>query len=1115
MKNFNNKSKTKRNLNPRHWALVCQCRNLKNSILLLFFIISGTYQMAAQSPLEANGQLSVVGTHLVNEAGTPIQLRGMSSHGLQWHNECYNFNSLSVLVDKWGIDVFRMAMAPSLEKDSWPTTIGYEGNPDFWKKYIDNLVDECGRLGIYCIIDWHILAPVTDPSDPNVYPTMAKEFWNYMSSKHAGKKQVIYEICNEPSGVNWSGPKGIKSYADTIITLIRKNDSKAVILVGNPGWSADLKSVADDPLTGDTAKNVMYTLHFYAASHKQERRDMITTALGKGLPVFVSEWGTTTFTGDGTIDYPETDTWLSFMKANNLSWCNWDYSDDANTPASSALKPGAAALANWNETTAEGDSIRKYISTPDSWSTSGHWMPVAHVYIPNNRYIAWEYTSGYYLTNGMVRLQATGFSKNNKITSIDFFADDTKIGTGVILDFGPKTYHAEFQWFPTVAKNYVITAIAKDETGANSYFSAPITVQVVDKLPVSTPYPDANAPASIPGTINCANFDQGGEMVAYHDLDSIHKEPTKFGFYRPDDAVDIEKKNDLLDVGYVISGEWMNYTVNIKQSGLYSIVLTSASALAGPGIFHIELDGQFVSNYFYKIPSTGNWDTQRKDSITGIPFSAGVHVLRLYTDVGNLNYYTMKFDYLGGSIHTITTTATGGGTVVPASEDVSTPCGTFIVANGDLMQILSWPYYGNIVNDIEVDGDTINTNYSKGGSDIVDFLKVTANHTVHTTFKKYQSVSFSMITPNSDGSYAAQGSSSSGLPVIFTSSDPSVASITSQGIITLHKSGTFTITASQTGDSTYASSDIAKTTVSKTLTVTTISATAGTGGTISPSDNSLVLAGTDKVYTITPSVNYKITDVLVDGVSQGPITSYTFSNITVAHTISATFAPLCTLAKLFGVPRATALPTFTATFMHAYVIGTGGPNLTTVNTLAINWDLANKGLYNCAFNFNASPWYLSLIPLTTNTFASASPSCTIKGSGITGLDGSYYVNWDGTHFILVSKTGNFAIYGSNAATAPAGCPLLKDAIAESIDHGSLDLFPNPVDRNNAITINLGSVSSDGAKIIIMDLSGKLVYSNVLRSSTNSLNLGGKISSGLYIVKVINGNEQYNAKLIVR
>ena len=189
--------------------------------------------------------------------------------------------------------------------------------------------------------------------------------------------------------------------------------------------------------------------------------------------------------------------------------------------------------------------------------------------------------------------------------------------------------------------------------------------------------------------------------------------------------------------------------------------------------------------------------------------------------------------------------------------------------------------------------------------------------------------------------------------------------------------------------------------------------------------------------------------------------------------------------------------------------------MTTVNTLAINWDLANKGFYNCAFNFNASPWYLSLIPVTTNTFASASPSCTIKGSGITGLDGSYYVNWDGTHFILVSKTGNFAIYGSNAATAPAGCPLFKDAIAESIDHGSLDLFPNPVDRNNAITINLGSVSSDGAKIIIMDLSGKLVYSNVLRSATNSLNLGGKISSGLYIVKIINGNEQYNAKLIVR
>jgi hypothetical protein len=157
--------------------------------------------------------------------------------------------------------------------------------------------------------------------------------------------------------------------------------------------------------------------------------------------------------------------------------------------------------------------------------------------------------------------------------------------------------------------------------------------------------------------------------------------------------------------------------------------------------------------------------------------------------------------------------------------------------------------------------------------------------------------------------------------------------------------------------------------------------------------------------------------------------------------------------------------------------------------------------------------------VTTNTFASASPSCTIKGSGIKGLDGSYYVNWDGTHFVLVSKTGSFAIYGSNAPTPPVGCGTTKNALAatdgETNGEGTFIMFPNPVDKNSQVSINLNNVSADGAIITITDLSGKVLYSDILRSTTNSLNLGGILNSGLYIVKITNGNEQYNAKLIVR
>ncbi len=70
----------------------------------------------------------------------------------------------------------------------------------------------------------------------------------------------------------------------------------------------------------------------------------------------------------------------------------------------------------------------------------------------------------------------------------------------------------------------------------------------------------------------------------------------------------------------------------------------------------------------------------------------------------------------------------------------------------------------------------------------------------------------------------------------------------------------------------------------------TITATAGANGSISPSGTTTVSSGGTKIYTITPATGYNIAGVTVDGVSKGAVSSYTFSNVTANHTISATFA---------------------------------------------------------------------------------------------------------------------------------------------------------------------------------------------------------------------------------
>jgi hypothetical protein len=70
----------------------------------------------------------------------------------------------------------------------------------------------------------------------------------------------------------------------------------------------------------------------------------------------------------------------------------------------------------------------------------------------------------------------------------------------------------------------------------------------------------------------------------------------------------------------------------------------------------------------------------------------------------------------------------------------------------------------------------------------------------------------------------------------------------------------------------------------------TITASAGSGGTISPSGSVQIACGGSQTFTITPSSGYQVNSILVDGTNMGALTTYTFSNVTANHTISASFA---------------------------------------------------------------------------------------------------------------------------------------------------------------------------------------------------------------------------------
>lgn len=278
------------------------------------------------------GRLQVSGTKLTDESGNIIQLRGVSTHGISWFPDYVNYDAFATLRDDWGANVVRIAMYPE-EYNGYLSG----GDKAALKQIIDNGVNYATQLGMYVIIDWHVLNYA-----PSRHTQEACDFFAEMASKYSGHDNVIYEICNEPVGADWNAD--IKPYAETVIGTIRQFDDHALILVGTNTWSQDVDSVVGNMLDDG---NVMYVAHFYAGTHKENIRNKISTALNAGVPVFISECSICDASGNGGIDYASANEWLDFMNSNQLSFIAWSLSNKAETSA--LISSGCSAKSGWSD----------------------------------------------------------------------------------------------------------------------------------------------------------------------------------------------------------------------------------------------------------------------------------------------------------------------------------------------------------------------------------------------------------------------------------------------------------------------------------------------------------------------------------------------------------------------------------------------------------------------------------------------------------------------------------------------------------------------------------------------------------------------------------------------
>ncbi len=222
-------------------------------------------------------------------------------------------------------------------------------------------------------------------------------------------------------------------------------------------------------------------------------------------------------------------------------------------------------------------------------------------------------------------------SNTSTINNVKVYINNLLVAT---LTEAPYTVEYE----PTGNGKVTVMAIATDAEGRSN--SASYTLNVNPKREPFT----GGKPTAIPGTVQAEYYDKGGESAAYHDNDSQNQGDAN---YRSSEGVDIVNGNGGKALGYTSTGEWVEYTIDVKEAGSYSFIATVSSGVNNSGFsINLNKNGKITKLADIRVPQTGNnnWDTYTTvEGTLSEPLEAGEQILRIVITGSNCNIDKIKF----------------------------------------------------------------------------------------------------------------------------------------------------------------------------------------------------------------------------------------------------------------------------------------------------------------------------------------------------------------------------------------------------------------------------------------------------------------------------------------
>ena len=459
-------------------------------------------------------------------------------------------------------------------------------------------------------------------------------------------------------------------------------------------------------------------------------------------------------------------------------------------------------------------------------------------------------------------------------------------------------------------------------------------------------------------------------------------------------------------VGTVTSYTFSNVTANHTISATFAIDTFSGQVTLTWNAPTTNIDGTPITDFSgdYKIyygTATGNYsqltNLNNSNSVVTKEISNLTDGQSYYFVVTAVNTLGIESDYsnevtktalsVTPTIFTITASAGTNGTISPA--------GTTTVSSGAGQVYTITPGTGYHVASVLVDGSPVGTVTS------YTFSNVTANHTISATFAINTYTITASAGTNGTISPAGTTTVNSGAGQVYTitpSTGYHVASVLVDGSpVGTVTSYTFSnVTANHTISATFAINSY------------TITASAGTNGTISPAGTTTVNSGGSQIYTITPGTGYHVAGVLVDGSPVGTVTSYTFSNVTANHTISATFAITTYTITASAGTNGTISPAGTTT------VNSGGSQVYTINP--------STGYHVASVLVDSSPVGTVTSYTFSNVTADHTISATFENDTYTAItsanNAAFIVGSSGTFTVTTSGYPSPAL--SETGTLPTG-----------------------------------------------------------------------------------------------